>query len=228
MGGSHRESTRDSEIVPSLEAISPELALIDPVLARADLARRAAISPPEVPAGLETGRDADDRAPPEPAVSDAREARARPRWLQRVVLPVALALSLGTNGVLLGIAVGHSPTSAAAPELAVAPPKAIPLPTASVARTVTAGSSARAAIEQRILALVVQSPGGKLPPTLIDQRTGLAKNNLQAVCSNEPSSSLLCVVRPVSHRPGEGLYVRYRLGADGRSSFAWYPYRSGQ
>jgi hypothetical protein len=210
-----------------LEPISPELALIDPELARADLARLAALTLPEVAADLEIGPGTDDRAPPQPAVPDEHEARAGPQWLKRVVLPIILALSLGTNGVLLGIVVGRNPTSAAAPELAIAPPTAAPLPTASVTRTVAARSSARAAIEQRILALVVQSPRGKLPPTLIDQRTGLAKNNLQAVCSSEPSSSLLCVVRPVSHRPGEGLYVRYRLSADGRANFAWYPYRSG-
>lgn len=84
-----------------------------------------------------------------------------------------------------------------------------------------------AAIERRILALVVQSPSGKLPPTLVDQKTGLAKNNLQAVCRSAPSNSLLCVVRPARHRPGEGLSVRYRPSRDGRGSFVWYPYRSG-
>ena len=84
-----------------------------------------------------------------------------------------------------------------------------------------------AAIERRILALVVKSPGGKLPPTLVDQRTGLAKNNLQAVCNSAPSNSLLCLVRPAQHSPGEGMLVRYRPTADGRGSFFWYPYRSG-
>src|SRR5437588_268353 len=83
-----------------------------------------------------------------------------------------------------------------------------------------------AAVEQRILALVVQSPTGKLPPTLVDQRTGLAKNNLQAVCNSAPPSSFLCLVRPARHRPGEGLYVLYRPSRDGRASIAWYPYRS--
>jgi hypothetical protein len=233
---SHRERRRDPEIVPSLEPISPELALIDPALARADLARLAALSLPEVPADLEVGRGAADRAPPEPAAPDEREARAGPRWLQRVVLPIILALSLGANGVLLGIVVGRSPASESAPELAVALPMVPPVPTSSVARTVPARSSttasrpsaeARAAIEQRILALVVQSPGGKLPSTLVDQRTGLAKNNLQAACHSEPANSFLCVVRPVRHRPGEGLIVRYRPSSDGRGSFAWYPYRSG-
>lgn len=36
-----------------------------------------------------------------------------------------------------------------------------------------------AMVERKILARVVQSPAGKLPPALIDRQAGLAKNNLQ-------------------------------------------------
>jgi hypothetical protein len=109
-----------------------------------------------------------------------------------------------------------------------AAPKAPVVLAAATAETVSGPPlAASAAAEQRILALVVQSPSGKLPPALVDRRTGLAKNNLQAVCRSEPSRSFLCLVRPARHRPGEGLYVRYRPSRDGRGSFAWYPYRSG-
>jgi hypothetical protein len=84
------------------------------------------------------------------------------------------------------------------------------------------------AVEGKLLALVVQSPKGKLPPTLIDPKTGLGKNNLQAVCNvSGGSTSFLCVVRPARHRPTEGLYVRYRPTRSGRGVFTWYRYRAG-
>lgn len=84
-----------------------------------------------------------------------------------------------------------------------------------------------AMVERRILALVVQSPTGKLPFTLIDRRTGLAKNNLQAVCRLSKASSFLCVIRPAQHKPKEGLYVRYRPARTGQGVFTWYRYRNG-
>jgi hypothetical protein len=63
---------------------------------------------------------------------------------------------------------------------------------------------------------------------LIDPRTGLAKNNLQAVCRhNGEPDSFLCLVRPLRHKPGEGLYVRYRQTRNGRARITWYRYRSG-
>lgn len=205
-----------------MEPISPELVLVDPTLARVDFARLIAQALPERPTDLETDRVAADRAPAEPAAPVEREAEVGPRRLQGRVLPILLALSLAGNGVLLGIGVGGGGASVA--------PSVVPSSTQTPTRPAAASRppvEARAAIERRILALVVQSPAGKLPPTLVDQRTGLAKNNLQVVCRSAPSNSFLCVVRPVGHRPGEGLQVRYRLGRNGRGSFTWYPYRSG-
>jgi len=81
-------------------------------------------------------------------------------------------------------------------------------------------------VERRILALVVQSPTGKLPSALIDRKTGLAKNNLQAVCRLSKASSFLCVIRPAQHKPREGLYVRYRPARTGEGVFTWYRYRN--
>jgi hypothetical protein len=82
-------------------------------------------------------------------------------------------------------------------------------------------------VERKILSMVVQSPTGRLPPALVDQRTGLAKDNLQASCHRAPSNSYVCTFRPLQHKPREGLYVRYRPSRDGRGSFTWYPYRRG-
>ena len=87
----------------------------------------------------------------------------------------------------------------------------------------------RGRVEQKVLNAVIQSPSGKLPRTLINRSTGLAKNGLQAYCRSQArAASFLCIVRPVRHKPGEGLYVRYRLNKTGNgSAFTWYPYRGG-
>lgn len=83
------------------------------------------------------------------------------------------------------------------------------------------------AVEGKLLAVVIQSPTGKLPPRLIDKKTGLAKNGLQAICRHSGTKSFVCIVRPAQHRPNEGMHVRYRPGQKGRGAFTWYPYRSG-
>src|SRR5207245_60721 len=123
---------------------------------------------------------------------------------------------------LLGIGVGGGRASVV--------PSVVPSSTQTPTQPAAASRppvDSSAAIERRILALVVQSPSGKLPPTLVNHRTGLAKNNLQVICRSAPSKAFLGVVRPARHRPGEGLQVRYRPGPNGRGSFLWYPYRSG-
>jgi hypothetical protein len=86
----------------------------------------------------------------------------------------------------------------------------------------------RATVERKILALVVQSPAGKLPPGLIDRQTGLAKNNLQAICRRVSNSrSFSCVVRSAV-RPSDGrVYVSYRPTHDGRGRFTWSRHGSG-
>ena len=83
------------------------------------------------------------------------------------------------------------------------------------------------AVERKVLSAIVQSPAGKLPARLIDRKTGLAKNVLQAICRRSATRSFLCLVRPTPHRPGEGLYVRYRAGRNGGGTFTWHRYRLG-
>jgi hypothetical protein len=83
------------------------------------------------------------------------------------------------------------------------------------------------AVERKLLTTVIQSPAGKLPARLIDPKTGLARNGLQAICRRSATRSFVCVLRPTQHKPTEGLYVRYRLGRNGRGVFTWYPYRGG-
>jgi hypothetical protein len=191
-----------------VEPISPELALIDPELARADLARTElvridAIRPP---------------ASPPPPAPERRAGRLR-------AAPILLAVSLAANGFLLASLAADewraypivAATSAHPPLL----PPEIP-PTANVEAGAERKLPARqpqatAAVEQKILAAIVQSPTGKLPPALVDRTTGLAKNNLQAVCRSV-QDAFLCTVRPARHKPGEGLSVRYESGR-----LTWYP-----
>ena len=94
----------------------------------------------------------------------------------------------------------------------------------------TAGAAAEtsAAVERRLLTVIVQSPAGKLPPALIDGKTGLAKNNLQAVCT--PSSdarSFVCVVTSAIQAGAPPVYAHYRPTKTGRGGFTWYRSRAG-
>jgi hypothetical protein len=195
-----------------VEAISPELALIDPELARAHLEWLEISSGVSPAAGAVAGPVA--RARP------AAPALVEPRWLGAAT--VLAALSLAANGFLVSVIVARDdtrPAAAPAAEVAAPAPPAVPDATAPIRTS--------AAIEQRLLALVVQSESRRLPRTLVDPVTGLPKDNLQAVCRDGPSGSELCIVRPAEHRAGEGLAVRYIPSGDGTGTFVWSPYRSG-
>jgi hypothetical protein len=172
-------------------------------------------------------------------------------------VPAILPISLALNAILIAFAVSdatapsqstlpppafNANAPAGAKEKAGAPPrstrkpargeKSSAAPTRSVHKRDT--HSARPvrprnpALERKLLNLIVQAPAGKLPRALINSKTGLAKNNLQAVCRRETGSrSFLCIVQPAQHKPGEGLYVRYRLNRKGTGgTFIWSRYRT--
>jgi hypothetical protein len=98
-------------------------------------------------------------------------------------------------------------------------------------QTVARAAAARqtsAAVERKLLSVIVQSPAGKLPPVLINRRTGLAKNNLQAVCTrSNDSRSFLCVVTSALQPAAGPVYAFYRPTNTGRGGFTWYRSRSG-
>jgi hypothetical protein len=80
-----------------------------------------------------------------------------------------------------------------------------------------------AAVERKLLSVIVQSPAGKLPPALINRRTGLAKNNLQAVCTRSSDSrSFLCVVKSAVQPAAGPVYASYRPTKTSRGGFTWY------
>lgn len=177
-----------------------------------------------------------------------RRALDRPRrYLVGAVLPISLVL----NAILITLAVSDASVSpqptAAEPGLsAAAPDSGKPAPSLSAkakrestqtpGAVVTQGrpTSPRLGardprLERKLLSLIVQAPAGKLPSALIDSKTGLAKNNLHAVCRRETGrGSFLCLIQPARHKPGEGLYARYRVTRKGKGgTFTWYHYRSG-
>jgi len=241
----------------TLDSISPELVLVDPELARVERARLAdRIQAPTQLGKNGRVVELPAVQVPEVASQTRAGERPPSQWSRERLTPVLLSLSLMTNAILIAVVVAGSrnsqPDATLPPPLATIPqgadstdssrqansnkaskharqstattPHSTPTPRARP-RTVPPESSG--AVERKILALLVRSPTGKLPPALIDQSTGLAKNNLEAVCRATSDGSFLCIVRPARHRPSEGLYVRYRSSRNGRGLFTWYRYRHG-
>jgi hypothetical protein len=247
MGSANSASIADVPESRLRETISPELVLVDPELRRRVLAelvqndaldalaaRSARLYPPPPRAVAEPVR----ARPPAQRPMPAAPRRRASRW------PKARLASVLPGLVVLGVfvALGVSEARVSEPTLGPPPPgrtsptaKPDASPTAAprsitpvvgdadakTPRRARASRVASAVVERKVLAQIVQAPGGKLPRALIDSTTGLAKNGLQAVC--RPSGGdYLCVVRPTRHREGEGLRVRYRGGV-----FTWYGYRRG-
>lgn len=241
-----------------MEPISPELALVDPELARAARARLPELPPPAAPAAVRTSTSVAEPSPPviakevRPQLPPLSVRERRHMGLS----PVLLLISVFVNIVLISLAVSDARVDQPASNSLVPRNSAIPREAPAVSPTTsrrrpaaktparrtaspqsrkgpTKGGGAKAvretpgAVERKLLALVIRSPAGKLPPRLIDQKTGLAKNGLQAICRLSATRSFVCVVRPTQHKPKEGLQVGYRPGQKGRGVFTWYPYRSG-
>jgi hypothetical protein len=237
----------------SSEPISPELVLVDPELRRALQARALEWPPLQVVADAELRLLKPAPAPepvallkfalppagrwpvaaslplPEPAPPPRRGALA---WTRRRVVPVVLPISLALNAILIAFAVSDarvaSEPTPAPPGLDANVPAQKPAKPAATNGQAQKPKPRNGALERKLLNLIVQAPAGKLPRALIDSRTGLAKNGLQAVCRRETARSFLCVVQPAKHKPREGLYARYRVNRKGTGgTFRWYRYRSG-
>lgn len=203
--------------------MSPELALVDPALARADLARR--------------------RPEPWKAAPTLRTAAGRRAPGHLRAAATLLVVSLAANGFLAAVALTRKPAVVAAPPVTVTVVPTLGSATSAQLRPASTPSTvappaprhgppapparASAHVEQKILSLLVASPRGRLPRALIDPRTGLAANNLQAECHPSPGKSFLCVVRPARHRAGEGLRVRYVPRENGGARIVWGSYRRG-
>jgi hypothetical protein len=252
------EPTISEPISPELVLVDPELrrALLAQAAreAQAELERaRLQLVPDVEPPPPEPTPEPEPLAPPtlvpvaQPPAAGSRPmslpplAPRPPAWPRRYLVPVLLPLSLALNAILITLAwsdatLSPEPTSAPTALNVTLPRNGGQKPAGSPGKggakpTAAKGTAQRprnAALERKLLNLIVQAPAGKLPRALINSKTGLAKNGLQAVCRRGNGRSFLCVVRPAKHKPGEGLYARYRVNRKGNGgTFTWYRYRNG-
>lgn len=224
-----------------MEVISPELVLIDPELARVERARLeerarvAAIIDAEA-LRLAVARTIGSEAGEEFYAEPERVSGSGPRY-RRYVLQGALVLGLLASGMVLAVVVSGNWHQGGSRAAFVEPPTSPALPSSTSAlshvrpqgkRTAVAkqpqslpSAPTKAALEQRILLLIIGAPRTKLPVDLVDPTTGLVKNNLQVVCHRSRAlGSFLCGVRLVGDTQPK-LLVRYRAADGGGGRYTW-------
>jgi hypothetical protein len=218
-----------------LEPVSPELVLIDPELARRERARL------EEKAYLKSVLDvaALRRAAESQPAPEAETVRRRTQWrdattfAKRRLVPAALLCSLAANGFfiahLVTRGVGEEATQVAVrmvTQTETASTESVPkVPPVSAVST---APGTKAALERKVVALILSAPARRLPHDFIDSTTGLVKNNVQVVCKKQQVQrrSFLCAVRPPSDGVNDkALYVRYRTNKNGSGAFKWYGYK---
>jgi hypothetical protein len=221
------------------EPVSPELVLIDPELARRERARLEEKAYLKSVLDIAALRRA---AESQPAVAETVRRRAQWRdattFAKRRLVPAALLCSLAANGFLIAHVVARgfgeeatqvavrmvTLTESAQTESALTE-SAPAVPTVSTVSTVP---GTKAAVERKVVALILSAPAGRLPRDLVDSTTGLVKNNVQVVCKKQQVQrrSFLCAVRlPSAGTRNKALYVRYRTNKNGRGAFKWYGYK---
>jgi hypothetical protein len=210
--------------------VSPELALVDPELRRADIARLArqdallgltrslsllAGAPAAPPSILDTGLWRIDLADSgaRPILTPATVAAPSPvanRSRPRRVAQFALLAGLLAAGILVATVAARE-RAADRPELLTR--SILNVSTPSTATVTGASVNDGAVLARELLELIAQTPS-RLPRAFIEPSTGLAKD-LQAVCDPASHGGYLCIVR-LAHRPVEKLSVYH--GANG---FSW-------
>ena len=90
----------------------------------------------------------------------------------------------------------------------------------------------KAQAEANVLRALVQFSKSRRMPELVDPGTNLPVNNTQAVCRGRGKQyaghrymRFVCVVRPMRHRPHQGLYLGYRARPNGRLRIHWLAYK---
>jgi hypothetical protein len=205
------------EISPELVLVDPDLAAIARLRLAEDAAAREALSSAPEPRPV-AARVA---LPRRPSTSLQDRATAVARASVERTTPTLLFVSLLLNLVFAAsLFAGNSD----APTLEPGPPAVTALQLSESTKTVPVART-KAEAERTVLALAQQGARGRAPK-LLDPDTGLLKNNVQSVCRDAGGGSLLCVVSAPHHRPGEGLYVRYRPENGSRSAaITWLGYR---
>ena len=217
------------------EPVSPELVLIDPELARRERARleeKAYLKSVLDVAALRRAAESQP-APEAETVRRSTQWRDATTFAKRRLVPAALLCSLAANGFFIAHVVtrgvGEEATQVAVrmvTQTETASTESAPtVPPLSAASTVP---GTKAAVERKVVALILSAPARRLPHDFIDSTTGLVKNNVQVVCKKQQvqSRSYLCAVRlPSDGVNNKALYVRYRTNKNGSGAFKWYGYK---
>jgi hypothetical protein len=102
------------------------------------------------------------------------------------------------------------------------------------AGSVRAAAQTKREAEVNTLSVVAHKWKAWMKFGLVDTRTHLLKNNTEAVCSGRRSrragngySRFVCVVRPQTHRPHQGLWLAYRALSQGGCQIRILAYRRG-
>lgn len=208
-----------------MEAVSPELVLVDPELARVErlrLGERAALA--EINA--EELRRAVERAVS--ASEDAASSRRpwQPVLDSRVLRQAAMLMLLLAGGVLLAVTVTRERADTAVTASVSAPTRSQgvvasqPPAAAGVAAAAVARLPVKARVEQRLLLELVRTPR-RLPQALVDRSTGLARNNLHARCRHLEAARYLCRVAAHGAARDLRLDVRYHPGRRDVAALTW-------
>jgi hypothetical protein len=221
------------------EPVSPELVLSDPALARrapARLEEKAYLKSVLDVAALRRAAESQP-APVEEIVRPGAQWRDASTFAKQRLVPAALLCSLAVNGFLIAHVVARG-VGAEATQVAV---RMVTLPESAPTGSATTDSAptvppvsalstvpgTKAAVERKVVALILSAPARRLPHDFIDSTTGLVKNNVQVVCKKQQVQrrSFLCAVRLPSAASNKALYVRYRTNKNGRGTFEWYGYK---
>jgi hypothetical protein len=215
------------------EPVSPELVLVDPALAereRARLVEQARLAELDVRLlrrAVEHDVAAADGHEPSVDAAPRRDLRV---FARQKLLPVALGCSLFANGILASMFVVRADGGQAAADASPAPAQVTVTAVGTVAPAPTPPTPSRklsekGVAEQKLVALMLRSPAGKLPRKFVDPTTGLVRNNMRVVCTRSRPKTYLCRVALPGDPPNAGLLVRYRPGPHGKERYTWYGYR---
>jgi len=218
------------------EPVSPELVLIDPELARRERARLEEKAYLKSVLEVAALRGAAESQPPvvaETVPAAAETARHGAQWREattfarRRLVPAALLCSLAANGFLFEHLVARTGGPEAAQVAVRMVTQTETVPTVPPVPAVSAAvPNTKAAVERKVVTLILSAPPRKLPRAFIDSTTGLVKNNVQVVCAKKQRKpSFLCAVRLPTGSASKAIFVRYGTDKYGHAAFRWYGYR---
>jgi hypothetical protein len=191
---------------------------------------------------------------PLPARGRRESSRARASRLLSVTVPAVLFGSLLVSLALAGALLGASDLPGLAPSLpavsmqaslerlqeepgnasavtkapAVDTTRPTRRPATATRHRAKPSAMAKAAAERTVLGLLQTAPRSRITK-LLDPKTGLLENNVQAVCRRRSGSGparFLCVIRSASAPRGAGLFITYTARRDGLWSATWLGYRT--